>query len=158
MPRVVMGIDHYVRTHRISSPTNPALIAAAAPNACNLCHLDRTIGWTLDSLRERFGVAVATRTAGYGDEAVGDVWLASPQPAIRLIAAAAYGRSPLGRGELPQLLRGLDDPLAYVRVWTLFAVEDVLGQRGLKRFDPRARGNPPRRGSARNLAPTPAAW
>src|SRR5262245_11769120 len=120
MPRVVMGIDRFVRSHRISSPANPAMIAAAAPNACNLCHLDRTIGWTLDALRDRFGARLAPRTDAYGDEAVGDVWLASAQPSIRLIAAAAYARSPLGRGELPQLVRGLDDPLAYVRTWTLF--------------------------------------
>jgi hypothetical protein len=135
MPRVVMGIDRFVRTHRISSPTDAQMIAAAAPNACNLCHLDHTIGWTLDALRDRFGVTRAPRTDAYGDEAVGDVWLASKHPAIRLIAAAAYARSPLGKGELAQIMRGLDDPLAYVRVWTLFAVEDIVGHR--IDYDPR---------------------
>jgi len=135
MPRVVMGIDRFVRSHRISSPTNTSMIAAAAPNACNLCHLDRTIGWTLDALRDRHGVALAPRTDAYADEAVGEVWLASRHPAIRLIAAAAYARSPLGKGELAQIKRGLDDPLAYVRVWTLFAVEDIVGHR--IEYDPR---------------------
>jgi hypothetical protein len=43
MPKLVMGIDRYVRTHRISSPTNATLLAEGAPNACNLCHLDRPI-------------------------------------------------------------------------------------------------------------------
>ena len=28
------------------------MYAAAAPNACNLCHLDRSVQWTLDELRD----------------------------------------------------------------------------------------------------------
>jgi hypothetical protein len=39
---------------------------------------------------------------------------------------------------LPQLARGLTDPLAYVRTWTQFAVEDVLGRRlRPDEYDPR---------------------
>ena len=97
MPRIVMGIDRFVRTHRISSPTNPALLADAAPNACNVCHLDRTIDWTLAELRAGWDVTLAVRTAAYGDDNVGDVWLASRSPAIRLIAMQAFARAPRGR-------------------------------------------------------------
>ncbi len=138
MPRIVMGIDRYVRSHRISSPGDRTMLGAGAPNACNLCHLDRSIQWTVDELRARYEVPLdARRWRGDLDANVGEVWLASPQPAIRLIAAAAYARSPLGRAALPELRKLLDDPLPHVRVWALFAIEDILGHK-LADYDPRA--------------------
>ncbi len=125
MPRIVMGIDHYVRTHRISSPTNPTLYAEAAPNACNLCHLDRTIAWTLAELRAGWDVKLRIRTAAYGDDNVGDVWLASRLPAIRLIAMHAFARSPLARFARARIERALHDPEAYVRAWAAFALDEI---------------------------------
>jgi len=73
------------------------------------------------------------------DRAAGERWLVSERPAIRLLAAHAYARSPLGPRMLPALERGLADPLAYVRAWTKFAVEDVL--RHPLAFDPRSYGH-----------------
>ena len=136
MPKIVMGIDRHVRTHRIGSPTDRRMLAAAAPNACNVCHLDRTIEWTVAELRERHGVKRDPRSWSYRDS-VGETWLASREPAVRLIAAAAYARSPLRKSALPELLGLLDDPLAYVRVWALFAIEDALGRR-VTEYDPMA--------------------
>ncbi len=139
MPKLVLGIDRHVRTHRIGSPTDRRMLAAAAPNACNLCHLDRTIEWTVAELRER-GVVPgwSTRSWNYR-ESVGETYLASSEPAVRLVAAAAYARSPLGKTMLPELLTLLDDPLAYVRVWAVFALEDVLGRSlPVTEYDPRA--------------------
>ncbi len=129
MPRIVMGIDRYVRTHRISSPTNPQLYAEAAPNACNLCHLDRTIEWTLAELRAGWDVKLAVRTAAYGDDNVGDVWLASTSPAIRLIAMHAFARSPLARFARARIEQGLRDPVAYVRAWAAFALDEIQRQK-----------------------------
>ena len=141
MPRIVMGIDRYIRTHRISTPSDRAMLAAAAPNACNLCHLDRSIRWTVDELATRFDAPRDPRGWAYRDldTAVGELWLASPQPAIRLVATAAYARSPLGRYALEDLLRGLDDPLPHVRTWTTFAIEDILRKKLRDAdYDPRA--------------------
>ncbi|MBA3458490.1 MAG: hypothetical protein H0T46_00905, partial [Deltaproteobacteria bacterium] len=142
MPRVVMGIDRVVRTHRISSGADPAMLSAAAPNACNLCHLDRSIAWTVDELRRGHDIALDPRGwSAYGelDRSVGEVWLGSKEPALRLMAAAAYARSPLGSYELPALMKGLADPLAHMRVFTLFAVEEVLGRKITPaEYDPRA--------------------
>lgn len=133
MPRSVMGIDRVVRTHRISSPADPAMLAAAAPNACNLCHVDQPIAWTVDELRTRYDVRLDPDpwTAAYGDLElpVGEVWRTSKEPALRLLAADAYARSPRARLALPLLLDGLEDPLPHLRAWTLFAVERVIGRR-----------------------------
>jgi len=144
MPRMVMGIDRLVRTHRISSPTDPSVLGQAGPNACNLCHLDRSIEWTADELARNYEVhlPVAEWAKSYVptlDSPVGEVWLASKEPALRLIAALAYARSPFARSELPALIDHLGDPLAYLRTWTLFAVEEVLGRPiAPSEFDPRA--------------------
>jgi hypothetical protein len=49
---------------------------------------------------------------------------------MRLVAAQAYARSPLGLGKsvLPDLIRGLDDPIAVNRVFGTFAVERIRGR------------------------------
>ena len=134
MPKLVMGIDRYVRTHRISSPTNPQLLADGSPNACNLCHLDRSIDWTIDELDRGWETKLARELAPkasamaktYRDDAVGEVWLASKSPALRLVATQAYARNPkLAAFVLPQLRAGLQDPLAYVRAWTQLALDDL---------------------------------
>jgi hypothetical protein len=141
MPRVVMGIDRYVRSHRISSPTDPAMLGAA-PNACNLCHLDRSLGWTLGELARRHGVRLDPAALAGPldlDTPAGALWLQSPAPGVRLIASAAHARSPLGRAALPALLPGLDDDVAHVRAWTQLAVEAILGRRlAPAEYDPRA--------------------
>jgi predicted CXXCH cytochrome family protein len=134
MPRIVAGVSSFVRSHRISSPSDPVMLAAGAPNACNLCHLDRSIAWTVRELDRGWGAHLApdaTWRASYGDldAAIGPAWLASASGQIRITAAAAYARSPLGRAALASLELLLEDPDAYDRMWSLFAVEDVLGRR-----------------------------
>ena len=119
MPKIVMGIDRYVRTHRISSPTT---LADASPNACNLCHLDRSFAWTRDELRRGWDVKTKAEA---NDTPAGERWLAQKSPAIRLIATQAYARSPY----FADLRPGLTDALAYVRAWTQFAVDEIRARR-----------------------------
>lgn len=139
MPRVVMGIDRYVRTHRISSPGDPQLLAEGAPNACNLCHLDRSTQWTLAALRDGWDVRPAVRGGDELDRPLGERWLASQSAAVRLVAAHAYARSPLAPFAAQGIARGLADPRAYVRMWSRFALEDALGRPiPLSEYDPRA--------------------
>ena len=103
----------------------PGLLADAAPNACNLCHLDRPIEWTLAELRAGWDVSLAIRTTAYGDDNVGDVWLASKSPALRLMAMQAYARSRLGPFVRAQIEKGLTDPQAYVRAWTKLSLDEL---------------------------------
>jgi len=117
MPKIVLGIDRFVRTHRISSPTNLALYAEGAPNACNTCHLDRSTRWTLDALELH-----APAKPGIDlDAPLGELWLTSPRPALRVLATWAYAHSPLAR--FVDLRRGLADPVPYVRAWTKLAMQ-----------------------------------
>ncbi|MBK9030383.1 MAG: ammonia-forming cytochrome c nitrite reductase subunit c552 [Myxococcales bacterium] len=133
LPRLVQGIGTYVRSHRISSPGDRDMLAAGAPNACNLCHLDRSITWTARALAD-WGVTIAPRPAwraAYGgdlDRAVGPIWLAHREAYVRMAAAAAYAR--VGdRAALPRLIEVLDDDHANTRTWILLAVEALAGRR-----------------------------
>ena len=53
------------------------------------------------------------------------MWLASDSAQMRVFAAEAYARSPLGRYVVPELEHLLADPVPYVRAWAGFALEDV---------------------------------
>ena len=144
MPRMVEGVGgQFVRSHRISSPTDAAMLGAGAPNACNLCHLDRSIRWTVDELRAGWGVTLAMDgrwRAAYGDldVPVGTAWLVGDAAPVRLAAAAAFARRG-DRAALPSLLALMDDPVAHDRMWMLFAVERLLGRRlRADEYDPMA--------------------
>src|SRR4030095_4011854 len=50
MPNTTFGLLHAMRSHQVSSPTVHESIAYGRPNACNLCHLDRTLAWTAEKL------------------------------------------------------------------------------------------------------------
>jgi formate-dependent nitrite reductase cytochrome c552 subunit len=131
MPSIVEGVSGVVRSHRISSPTSTSMLAAAAPNACNLCHIDRSIRWTAAELEKASGEAMPVEDwlDAYGDldRPVGLVWLDSDDQTTVSAAAAAYGRAD-ERGGLVALVERLDRPVAYYRMRMLFAIEDVLGR------------------------------
>lgn len=143
LPRIVQGLGTYVRSHRVSSPTDVAMLRAAAPNACNLCHLDRSITWTARALAA-WGATVVPKAswrAEYGGDltaAVGPAWLTHREPYVRMLAAHAYARAG-DRAALPRLVEVLDDPEANTRMWIAFAIEALIGERlGVAAYDPLA--------------------
>ncbi|MFI5309431.1 MAG: cytochrome c3 family protein, partial [Polyangiales bacterium] len=53
MPRIVYGLVGAHRSHRIDSPSVPeGADANGRPNACILCHVDRSLGWVANRLRD----------------------------------------------------------------------------------------------------------
>lgn len=142
MPRIAQGIDEIVRSHRVSSPTNPEMLAAASINACNLCHLDRSIAWTAKALEERWQASIDLEPAwldSYGtfDAPLGPLWLDSAEPAERQAATAAYARSPQGRSSLPRLMKQLNDVAPVNRMFALFGIQKLLGcQLSPTQYDP----------------------
>ena len=61
MPRVVYGVMSVHPTHEITVPDPRKTIAQAVPNACNQCHLDKSVNWALSAAAKlwpsRFGGA-----------------------------------------------------------------------------------------------------
>ncbi len=52
MPHTTYGLLKGIRSHRITSPSVAVELKTGRPNACNLCHLDRTLQWTADHLSQ----------------------------------------------------------------------------------------------------------
>ena len=50
MPYTSYGLLKALRSHQISSPSVKATLQTGRPNACNLCHLDKSLDWTARSL------------------------------------------------------------------------------------------------------------
>lgn len=50
MPHQAYGVLDTKRTHRISIPRVRDSIGTGKPHACNLCHLDKSLGWTQEHL------------------------------------------------------------------------------------------------------------
>jgi hypothetical protein len=131
MPREVHGLASVTRTHHIGSPTDTKMLAGDYPNACNLCHLDKPLRWTLDALATTWKkpIALDAIKGASLDKPMGDVWLAHKEPVVRQIAAGAYARSPLGKGAFAKVLKTLDDDSPPSRMFGVLALEGILGRR-----------------------------
>ncbi|VTR92961.1 tpr repeat-containing protein : Putative uncharacterized protein OS=uncultured myxobacterium HF0200_08J13 PE=4 SV=1 [Gemmata massiliana] len=132
MPRINEGLNDVVRTHMIYSPTRPDMIHANHPNACNLCHTDKPIDWTLKGLKDWYGKtydesAIAQKYPKRTEPAALG-WLASGEESVRLVAADALVRAK-DRAALPQLLSALDDPFLLNRQFAAKGLEEMLGAR-----------------------------
>lgn len=59
MPRVVYGVMSIHPTHEITVPDPGLTVSAGVPNACNQCHLDKSVNWAIASAGDlwprRFG-------------------------------------------------------------------------------------------------------
>ncbi|MEE3368269.1 MAG: hypothetical protein VX346_02875 [Planctomycetota bacterium] len=129
MPRLNEGLQNTVRTHMIFSPTNARMIEANHPNACNLCHTDRPIDWTLQHLKEWYGAEFSEekieRSYSPREQSVAIGWLDNAEPAVRLIAADSLIRN--GRKDaISHLLDALDDPYLLNRQFASFGLEAML--------------------------------
>ncbi len=56
MPHTTYGLLKSIRSHTISSPNIDATVKTGRPNACNLCHLDKSLGWTAARLAEWYRI------------------------------------------------------------------------------------------------------
>jgi len=133
MPRYTLGLEEVVRTHRIAVPVEQAMVTRASANACNLCHLDRSLRWTTEALEHRWGKKLELPTEGSVaadvDRPLGEVWLRGSEQALRLVAGQAYARSSAGKSNLPELLNALDDSEPINRVFAQKAVERLRGRK-----------------------------
>ncbi|MGH7226568.1 MAG: cytochrome c3 family protein, partial [Gemmataceae bacterium] len=127
MPRINEGIEDVVRTHMIYSPTRADMLEANHPNACNLCHTDKPIDWTLRTLKDWYGKTYneARIAANYPrrDKPVGLGWLDSNNESVRLVAVEAMTRR-RDLGALPRLLDALDDPFLINRQFAYKGLQD----------------------------------
>lgn len=121
MPYTTYGLLKTIRSHTISSPSVKESVEAGRPNACNLCHLNRTLGWTASTLEAWYGLSSPPLATDEQSVAASLLWLLKGDAGQRAIVSQAMAWPPAqaasGTGWMaPHLARLLDDPYDAVRL------------------------------------------
>ena len=106
------------------------------PNACNLCHLDKTLDWTAEHLAKRTNKPKTNVPPIHKTTAASIVWLLKGEAGQRALAAWHMGWEPAlkisGTGwQSPILADSLNDPYSAVRY---IANKALLKQPGFNSF------------------------
>jgi predicted CXXCH cytochrome family protein len=137
MPYTSYGLLSAVRSHRVDNPRVAASSGGGRPNACNLCHLDRTLEWASGQLSAWYGTPPAELGERDRKVAAGVVWALSGHAAQRAIAAWHMGYEPAreasGREWMGAYLAFLlADPYVAVRRTAERSLETLPGFAGLE--------------------------
>jgi len=121
MPRTSWGMLRAAASHRIDSPTAMTDLASGRPNACNLCHVDRSLGWTAEWLAAWYGIEPPPLSDEDGELSATVRALLSGNAVQRAFAAWTMGwddaREASGVDWMAPLLAPLlDDPISAVRI------------------------------------------
>ena len=87
MPHTTYALFGAIRTHQIKSPTIASSAHYGVPNACNLCHLDKTLAWTQENLQQRYGQSQVNLTRDQRAVSAALLWLLKGHAAQRVITA-----------------------------------------------------------------------
>jgi predicted CXXCH cytochrome family protein len=136
MPHTVYGLLKAIRSHWIDSPTVAAQLQSGRPNACNLCHLDRTLAWTAEHLHDMYGQPPVA--LGLEDQTISAavLMLLTGDANQRALLAWHMGwpaaREASGEGWMtPYLAHLLNDPYAAVRYIAWRSLSRAEAYRGL---------------------------
>lgn len=120
MPQTSYGLLMATRSHRMDGPTASGAAGRQRPNACNLCHLDRSLGWTADHLAEWYGQERPALVDSHESLPAGAVWMLTGDGVQRALAAWHTRWAPAREASevetlLPALARLTQDPYSAVR-------------------------------------------
>ncbi len=131
MPRLNEGLQDIVRTHLIYNPTNADMIESNEPNACNLCHTDKPIDWTVKYLGEWYGAEFNDKSIAFSykprEQPVAVGWLKHHREAVRLVGADCLVRSG-ATWALEDLVDALDDEFMLNRQFARRGIEKLVGR------------------------------
>jgi hypothetical protein len=136
MPRTVYGLMTAIRSHLIDSPSAAVTVATGRPDACSLCHLDRSLGWVSYHLSQGWGQESVALSRDEESIAGGVRWTLTGNANLRALVAWHMGWEPAleasGRDWMaPYLGHLLADPYAVVRN---IAHHSLQRHRGFERF------------------------
>jgi hypothetical protein len=120
MPYTTYGLLKTIRSHTVSVPSVTETTEHGRPNACNLCHADRTLGWTADALERWYGQPRPALTADQEQVSSMVLMALSGDAGQRVIAAETMKWPPAQQAAgtawmAPQLIQLLDDAYDAVR-------------------------------------------
>ena len=105
------------------------MIERNQPNACNLCHPDQPIDWTLTHLKDWYGATYSEQDLSisypHRDAPVAISWLSTENTSVRLIAVDALIRTK-SFWAMDELLQALDDPFLINRQFASRGLEQLL--------------------------------
>lgn len=134
MPHTTYGLLKAIRSHHIDSPSLASDLGAGRPNACNLCHLDRTLEWTARHLTAWYGQPPVALSAEQRSISAAVRAFLKGDAGQRALIAWHLGWEPAREASgsqwmIPYLAEGLKDPYSAVR---------HIAHRALLRVDPSA--------------------
>ncbi|MCR9291587.1 MAG: cytochrome c3 family protein [bacterium] len=121
MPHTSYALSTAMRSHRIDSPSVKVSAQTGRPNACNLCHVDRTLQWSAEHLSSWFGAEPVELSDEQQQVSANLLWLLKGNAIQRAIAAWHMGWEPArtasgDQWQAPFLAKLLQDPYAQVRL------------------------------------------
>jgi hypothetical protein len=94
MPYTTYGLLKTIRSHQISNPSVKATLETGRPNACNLCHLDKTLAWTAEYLEQWYRIPKPTLNDDERSVAASVLTLLKGDAGQRAIVAQSMGWGP----------------------------------------------------------------
>lgn len=137
MSYTTYGLLKAVRSHTIDSPTVQASVQTGRPNACNQCHMDKTLDWTAELLLERYGIPEPELSPDQRSIAASALWALGGDAGQRALMAWSMGWEParLASGSdwmPPYLAQLMVDPYHAVR---LIAHRSLRRHAGFEAFE-----------------------
>ena len=120
MPYTTYALLGAIRSHQIASPELSGSARHGVPNACNLCHLDKTLAWTQEQLGRNYRQTPLPLSEEQKTVSAALLWLLKGNAAQRVITAWHVGWEPARQASgadwlAPFQARLLSDPYGVVR-------------------------------------------
>lgn len=91
MPHTSYGLLKAIRSHQISIPSVTESVQVGRPNACNQCHLDKSLAWTGTHLESWYGIETPDLTNDQRQYSATALWALTGDAGQRALAAASLG-------------------------------------------------------------------
>lgn len=137
MPHTTVGLLTLMRSHRVDSPSAVRTAWSGRPDACSLCHLDRTLPDIAKIMTEWYGQPPLPPVADDRGASAAVAWALRGDAVQRATAAWHMGWAPARAAsgsdwQVPYLALLLDDPYAAVRA---IAYDALRKQPGFADFE-----------------------
>jgi hypothetical protein len=132
------GLFKAIRSHTVANPSMRESVEHRRPNACNLCHLDKTLAWTGQYLSEWYGQKpVEVAHPEETERSAAALWILRGDAGQRAIVAWHMGWAPAleasGSDWMPPfLIQALEDSYSAVRFIAYRSLTRHAGFSGLQ--------------------------
>lgn len=132
MPHTTYGLLKALRSHEISNPSVTETLQTGRPNACNLCHLDKTLEWTALTLTRWYQTPPVELSTEEKTVAASVLWTLKGDAGQRALTAWHLGWKPAREISKdawmpPYLAMLLDDPYPAVRYIAARSLKRLAG-------------------------------